>query len=67
MSQVVLPFNMFGSMIFLGTRYKKCHWIGSTLVIYGVMVNLLPFFEGRDDSKAGHPDTYDPNAFWIVS
>jgi uncharacterized membrane protein len=66
MSQVVLPFNMIGSMIFLGTRYKKCHWIGSTLVIYGVMVNLLPFFEGNKSHKdGGHPDTYDPSVFWI--
>lgn len=66
MSQVVLPFNMIGSMIFLGTRYKKCHWIGSTLVIYGVMVNLLPFFEGNESHKdGGHPDTYDPTPFWI--
>lgn len=65
-SQVVLPFNMIGSIILLGTRYKKCHWIGSILVIYGVMVNLLPFFEGNNSHKdEGHPDTYDPTVFWI--
>jgi hypothetical protein len=25
MSQVVLPFNMIGSILFLGTRYKQSH------------------------------------------
>ena len=37
LSQLVLPFNMVGSLLFLGTRYRKVHYIGSILAIYGVV------------------------------
>eukprot|EP00753_Platysulcus_tardus_P016082 PLAT5399.4.p1 GENE.PLAT5399.4~~PLAT5399.4.p1 ORF type:complete len:469 (-),score=119.19 PLAT5399.4:17-1300(-) len=42
LSQVVLPFNMLGSLCFLRTKYLKVHYIGAILVIYGVMVKLIP-------------------------
>ena len=65
MTQVVLPFNMLGSLLFLGTRYKQVHYVGAILVIYGVLINLMPFFLGQ---VAKSPDNkyYDPNLFWIM-
>ena len=46
MNQVVLPFNMIGSIIFMGTRYHAAHWIGAFLAIVGVIINLIPLFNG---------------------
>lgn len=37
LSQLVLPFNMVGSLLFLKTRYRKVHYIGSILAVYGVV------------------------------
>jgi drug/metabolite transporter (DMT)-like permease len=61
MTQVVLPFNMIGSMLFLGTRFKRVHYVGSILVVYGVLVNLMPFFEGRTPQE-----NTDPSIGWIL-
>lgn len=41
---------MLGSMIFLKTRYKKVHYIGAVLVVYGVMVRLIPSFDNFSGS-----------------
>jgi len=37
LSQIILPFNMVGSLLFLHTRYRKVHYIGSILAVYGVV------------------------------
>jgi len=55
LSQSVLPINMVGSMIFLRTRYRKVHYVGAILVIYGVCVQLLPDF-----------DNFSAQVFWIA-
>ena len=65
MTQVVLPFNMAGSIVFLGTKYKQPHYVGSILVIYGVLVNLMPFFTGTQSASANNP-YYNPSIFWIM-
>ncbi len=65
MTQVVLPFNMIGSIIFLKTRYKKEHYVGALLVVYGILVNLLPFFEGKQDESSLNSQ-YDPTFGWIA-
>lgn len=51
LSQTILPINMIGSYIFLKTRFKKVHYWGALLVIYGIMVKLsdsigTPAFSG---------------------
>lgn len=42
LSQGVLPINMLGSAMFLRTRYKKVHYWGALLVVYGILVKLSP-------------------------
>uniref|UniRef100_A0A7S1CLN1 EamA domain-containing protein n=1 Tax=Bicosoecida sp. CB-2014 TaxID=1486930 RepID=A0A7S1CLN1_9STRA len=42
LSQGVLPINMLGSAVFLRTRYKKVHYWGALLVVYGILVKLSP-------------------------
>lgn len=50
LSQTVLPSNMLLSALILKTKYRKNHYLGAVLVIYGVMVKLIPSMTGQDDS-----------------
>ncbi|RHY18919.1 hypothetical protein DYB25_011707 [Aphanomyces astaci] len=49
------------SLIFLNTKYKRCHLLGATLVLYGGFVNMLPLFTGG--STLNMPD---PTIGWIL-
>ncbi|RQM14597.1 hypothetical protein DD237_004417 [Peronospora effusa] len=60
LNQLNLPFNMLLSYIFLQTRFKRGHILGSILVLYGGMVNLIPAITGQDNAN-----TPDPSAGWI--
>ncbi|RHZ42895.1 hypothetical protein DYB26_015131 [Aphanomyces astaci] len=61
LDQLNLPFNMVLSLIFLNTKYKRCHLLGATLVLYGGFVNMLPLFTGG--STLNMPD---PTIGWIL-
>ncbi|ETW03091.1 hypothetical protein H310_05517 [Aphanomyces invadans] len=61
LDQLNLPFNMLLSLLFLNTRYKRCHILGAVLVLYGGFVNMLPLFTGG--STLNMPD---PSVGWIV-
>ncbi|RHY51787.1 hypothetical protein DYB28_009487 [Aphanomyces astaci] len=61
LDQLNLPFNMVLSLIFLNTKYKRCHLLGATLVLYGGFVNMLPLFTGA--STLNMPD---PTIGWIL-
>lgn len=60
LNQLNLPFNMLLSYMFLQTRFKRGHILGSILVLYGGMVNLIPAITGQDNAN-----TPDPSAGWI--
>lgn len=47
--------------MFLQTRFKRGHILGSILVLYGGMVNLIPVLTGQDVANAP-----DPTAGWIT-
>jgi drug/metabolite transporter (DMT)-like permease len=54
LSNAVLPLTMIGSVVFLKTRYKKSHFLGCGLVIYGIMVKLMPqLFLGESQGRNG--------------
>ena len=55
LSQLVLPMNMLMSISFLKTKYVKVHYIGAMLVIYGCLINLIPFFSGQKADGKTHP------------
>ena len=40
LSQSVLPINMMFAAYFLGTKFKKNHYLGAALVIYGIAIKL---------------------------
>jgi hypothetical protein len=61
LNQLNLPFNMVLSYLFLQTRFKRGHILGSILVLYGGMVNMIPVLTGQD--TANMPD---PSAGWII-
>ncbi|TDH65663.1 hypothetical protein CCR75_000711 [Bremia lactucae] len=61
LNQLNLPFNMVLSYLFLQTRFKRGHILGSILVLYGGMVNLIPVLTGQDTANAP-----DPSAGWIT-
>ncbi|RLN66169.1 hypothetical protein BBJ28_00018820 [Nothophytophthora sp. Chile5] len=61
LNQLNLPFNMALSYLFLHTRFKRGHILGSILVLYGGMVNLIPVLTGQ--ASANMPD---PSASWIT-
>ncbi|RQM30095.1 hypothetical protein B5M09_013426 [Aphanomyces astaci] len=56
-----LPFNMLLSAILLSTRYKRSHYMGAVLVLYGALVTMIPVFRG--ETAANMPD---PSVFWIL-
>ncbi|KAI9989692.1 hypothetical protein PInf_019977 [Phytophthora infestans] len=60
LNQLNLPFNMVLSYMFLQTRFKRGHILGSILVLYGGMVNLIPALTGQDNAN-----TPDPSIGWI--
>lgn len=49
------------SYIFLATRFKRGHILGSILVLYGGLVNMIPIFAGQE--SANMPD---PTVGWIT-
>lgn len=53
--------NMILSLIFLQTKYHRCHILGAILVLYGAMIDLLPVLTGV--SNANMPD---PKVGWIL-
>lgn len=61
LNQLSLPFNMLLSYSFLSTRFKRGHLLGSTLVLYGGLVNMLPVLTGQE--SANMPDA---TPGWIV-
>ncbi len=60
LNQLNLPFNMVLSYIFLSTRFKRGHILGSILVLYGGMVDMIPILLGQD--SANMPD---PTIGWV--
>lgn len=60
LSQLNLPFNMVLAYIFLQTRFKRGHILGSILVLYGGLVNMIPILSGQE--SANMPD---PTVGWI--
>ncbi|KAF0736848.1 hypothetical protein Ae201684_007004 [Aphanomyces euteiches] len=60
LNQLNLPFNMVLSAILLGTRYKRSHYMGAILVLYGAMVTMIPVFRGEVENNMP-----DPTFFWI--
>ncbi|RHY34389.1 hypothetical protein DYB32_000958 [Aphanomyces invadans] len=61
LNQLNLPFNMILSAILLSTRYKRSHYMGAVLVLYGALVTMIPVF--RNEVAANMPD---PSMFWIL-
>ncbi|KAG7400015.1 hypothetical protein PHYBOEH_007083 [Phytophthora boehmeriae] len=61
LNQLNLPFNMLLSYMFLQTRFKRGHILGSILVLYGGMVNMIPVMTGQDNANIP-----DPSAGWII-
>jgi hypothetical protein len=61
LNQLNLPFNMALSYMFLSTRFKRGHILGSILVLYGGLVNMIPVFTGQE--SANMPD---PTVGWIT-
>ncbi|KAF0695381.1 Aste57867_13815 [Aphanomyces stellatus] len=61
LNQLNLPFNMILSAILLSTRYKRSHYMGAILVLYGAMVTMIPIFRGEVASNMP-----DPSFFWIA-
>ncbi|GLD99355.1 hypothetical protein PINS_up023269 [Pythium insidiosum] len=60
LNQLNLPLNMLLSYVFLTTRFKRGHILGSILVLYGGLVNMMPILNG--EQSANMPD---PTAGWI--
>lgn len=60
LNQLSLPFNMVLSYMFLNTVFKRGHLLGSILVLYGGMVNMIPVLNGEDSSNMP-----DPTVGWI--
>ncbi|TMW56559.1 hypothetical protein Poli38472_006569 [Pythium oligandrum] len=60
LNQLNLPFNMVLSYIFLSTRFKRGHLLGSILVLYGGLVSMIPIFTGQETSNMP-----DPTVGWI--
>lgn len=61
LNQATLPFNMGLSMLFLGTKYKRCHILGAILVLYGALVDMIPVLQGV---KGGNSP--DATPAWIT-
>eukprot|EP01138_Halocafeteria_seosinensis_P016495 gb/GECG01016826.1/.p1 GENE.gb/GECG01016826.1/~~gb/GECG01016826.1/.p1 ORF type:complete len:484 (+),score=47.23 gb/GECG01016826.1/:1-1452(+) len=53
LSQSVIPFQMVCNYLFLGNSFRKSHYLGVTLAVYGVLVKLIPQFQGNSDSSNG--------------
>jgi drug/metabolite transporter (DMT)-like permease len=60
LNQLNLPFNMVLSYFFLNTRFKRGHILGSILVLYGGLVDMIPILTGADSSNMP-----DPTVGWI--
>ena len=60
LNQLNLPFNMLLAYIFLTTRFKRGHVLGSVLVLYGGLVDMIPILTGQQ--SANMPD---PTVGWI--
>lgn len=60
LNQLNLPFNMVLSYMFLSTRFKRGHILGSILVLYGGLVVMIPIMTGME--SANMPD---PTVGWI--
>jgi hypothetical protein len=61
LDQLNLPFNMILSVLFLQTKYKRCHILGAILVLYGGLVNMIPLFTGGVNRNMP-----DPSMSWIL-
>jgi hypothetical protein len=61
LNQLNLPFNMVLSYVFLSTRFKRGHILGSILVLYGGLVDMIPILTGADTSNMP-----DPTVGWIA-
>ncbi|CAK4117697.1 unnamed protein product [Aphanomyces euteiches] len=61
LDQLNLPFNMVLSVMFLNTKYKRCHILGAILVLYGGLVNMLPLLTHGESLNMP-----DPTVGWIL-
>ncbi|DBA04008.1 TPA: hypothetical protein N0F65_009355 [Lagenidium giganteum] len=61
LNQLNLPFNMVLAFFFLSARFKRGHILGSLLVLYGGLVNMIPIFTGAESSNMP-----DPTPGWIT-
>ena len=57
LDKVGLPLTMIASILYLGTRYTKTHYLGGFLTLYGVMVSFIPNFDKGDQVK---------NPYWLA-
>ena len=48
------------SLMFLGTKYHRCHILGAILVLYGALVDMIPVLRG--EASENMPD---PTFQWI--
>lgn len=61
LNQATLPFNMIMSLVFLETKYRRCHILGGILVLYGALVDMIPVLRGEESDNMP-----DPTFFWIL-
>lgn len=57
LGQLVLPFNMIASWVFLARKYDKIHIFGSAVIVAGVLVDLLPDLDSWVADKYREHDT----------
>lgn len=51
---------MVMSLMFLGTKYHRCHILGAILVLYGALVDMIPVLRGETNENVP-----DPTFSWI--
>ena len=49
------------SLMFLQTKYRRCHILGAILVLYGALVDMIPILRGE-----GSTNMPDPSFMWIT-
>ena len=58
LNQAVIPTTMVSSMIFLHRRYRVAHYVGSTVIIVGVLLALWPLLSKAENAGFGYSLIY---------
>ena len=67
LSQLVIPYTMILSYIFLKRRYQGMHYLGAFMVIYGICLTVLPMFEGKGmDMKTTGGKTISVSLWFVL-